>query len=194
MILHNITGEHTFFAPRDAVQTHYLFITQATNITLVLVPEQGAQIDLHIVHLQHDSVATIHTMQQHEKPHARTRVMVTGVLSGQSRLNYTSMVRVGPQAQFTYAEQQSAAILLDLQASAQATPALEVLTNNVQCKHGSAFAPCDARALEYAASRGIAPQVAQRMLIESFLYARFDNPQARIFLKCLLEQYDFCKL
>jgi Fe-S cluster assembly protein SufD len=48
------------------------------------------------------------------------------------------------------------------------TPALEILTDDVKCKHGSATGQIDQAQLFYLRSRGIDPQEATLMLTRAF--------------------------
>ena len=48
-------------------------------------------------------------------------------------------------------------------------PELEIFADDVKCAHGAAIGQMDEMARYYMASRGIAPDVAQRLLVRAFI-------------------------
>ena len=59
-------------------------------------------------------------------------------------------------------------MLLSKRAQVHSTPALEILTDDVKCKHGSATGQIDPAQLFYLRSRGIDVQDAARILTRAF--------------------------
>jgi Fe-S cluster assembly protein SufD len=58
--------------------------------------------------------------------------------------------------------------LLSADASAESVPNLEIENNDVQCSHASAVGPIDEEHLYYLASRGVPPEVAERLVVLGF--------------------------
>ena len=81
----------------------------------------------------------------------------------------------------TQAYQKSHTLLLSDKACAQATPSLEVQTQQVQCKHGSAIAAIDKECIEYLTSRGLASDDAQKIVVESFFKQIFEHDEVKKF-------------
>ena len=71
-------------------------------------------------------------------------------------------------AQKTDAMQTNKNLLLSREALVDSTPALEILADDVKCKHGSTIGQLDANALFYMRSRGIGEPQARALLIYAF--------------------------
>lgn len=115
--------------------------------------------------------AVIMTQQQHYAPHTHSRVLLRGSLHESARLYYRGNIVIGHSAVQAHADQQAHILLIGEHARARALPALEVLTHDVHCKHGSAIGYVDEQHIEYLCARGIERADAQRMVINGFLSA-----------------------
>ena len=73
-----------------------------------------------------------------------------------------------PDAQKTDAVQTNKNLLLSREALVNSTPALEILADDVKCKHGSTTGQLDAAALFYLRSRGIGEAEARALLTWAF--------------------------
>lgn len=115
------------------------------------------------------SFLKIKTKQEHRAAHATSNVIVKSVLADAARISCHSMINVAPGANGTNAEQVNKNILLSRQARAVSVPMLEVLANDVKCKHGAAVSRLDDEQFFYLQSRGIDRAHAKNMLLEAFL-------------------------
>ena len=61
-------------------------------------------------------------------------------------------------------------LLLDDDSKAVSIPQLEIATNDVRCSHGSTTGPVPEDQRFYLMSRGLAPEVAEHVLVTGFLY------------------------
>lgn len=174
---------HEFIIERDSICTIYIFLTQAGSSELSITTRclgVGASVDIRIIHIQkHTGTLSLSTLQHHDAPHTKSRVLVKGALYDHAKLHYKGKIYVSEQAEHTHADQKSHTLLLSAAANAQATPSLEVLTKEVQCKHGSAVAALNAMQVEYLACRGITYADAQKILVESFFLSALDDNNAR---------------
>ena len=75
---------------------------------------------------------------------------------------------VRPGAQKTDAGQMNRNLLLSREALVHSTPQLEILADDVKCKHGSTTGQLDANALFYLRSRGIGEAEARSLLTWAF--------------------------
>jgi len=105
----------------------------------------------------------------HAQPNATSNQTVRAVHWGQATGNFLGRIEVVKHAQKTDAAQNFRAILLDKGASANTKPELEIFADDVQCAHGAAIGELDEAAAYYMASRGIAPEVAKRLLVQAFI-------------------------
>ena len=109
-----------------------------------------------------------HTLVDHAKPHCTSRELYKGILAGKSRGVFHGKVIVRPDAQKTDAIQTNKNLLLSREALVNSTPALEILADDVKCKHGSTIGQLDANALFYLRARGIGEEDARAMLTYGF--------------------------
>jgi Fe-S cluster assembly protein SufD len=113
-------------------------------------------------------VADTHSTVDHAKPHCSSRELYKGVLDGQARGVFNGLVVVRPGAQKTDAGQMNRNLLLSREALVHSTPQLEILADDVKCKHGSTTGQLDPSALFYLRSRGIGEAEARALLTWAF--------------------------
>ena len=113
-------------------------------------------------------VADTHSTVDHAKPHCSSRELYKGVLDGQARGVFNGLVVVRPGAQKTDAGQMNRNLLLSREALVHSTPQLEILADDVKCKHGSTTGQLDPSALFYLRSRGIGEPEARTLLTWAF--------------------------
>jgi Fe-S cluster assembly protein SufD len=113
-------------------------------------------------------VADTHSRIDHAVPHCTSRELYKGVLDGQARGVFNGLVVVRPGAQKTDAWQMNRNLLLSKEALVHSTPQLEILADDVKCKHGSTTGQLDPGALFYLRSRGIGEAAARSLLTWAF--------------------------
>jgi Fe-S cluster assembly protein SufD len=129
-----------------------------------------------------------HTRIDHAQPHGTSRQLYKGVLDGRARGVFVGRVLVRPGASKTDAQQTNKNLLLSREALVDSLPQLEILTDDVKCKHGSTTGQLDPSALFYLRSRGIAEAAARSLLV----YAFASDVVGRVKVKALrasLERY-----
>ena len=109
-----------------------------------------------------------HTLIDHAKPHCTSRELYKGILGGKARGVFHGKIIVRPDAQKTDAMQTNKNLLLSREALVNSTPALEILADDVKCRHGSTIGQLDAAALFYLRSRGIGEDDARALLTYGF--------------------------
>ncbi len=113
-------------------------------------------------------VADTHSRIDHARPHCSSRELYKGILDDQARGVFNGLVIVRPGAQKTDAWQMNRNLLLSSEALVHSTPQLEILADDVKCKHGSTTGQLDAAALFYLRSRGIGEAEARGLLTWAF--------------------------
>jgi len=158
-------------ADRNSSVRIELFIT---NVTIKVTVEcilngSGAQIDVAGIYmLDAADKVNIVTLQHHKAAHTRSTLIMKGVLRSQAQAHYHGTVRIEKEAFGSHAAQENKNVLLSNAARAVSVPTLEVLTDDVQCSHGSAVSRFDEEHLLYAAARGIDEKKAQHLLLQAF--------------------------
>ena len=104
----------------------------------------------------------------HAAPDCTSRQTFRGVLDDESTGVFNGGIDVRPGAIGTDAEQSNANLLLSKRAEANTQPRLEILADDVACKHGATVGQLDEGALYYLRSRGIPGDEARRLLIGGF--------------------------
>ena len=111
-----------------------------------------------------------YTLQHHHADHAHSDLLFKGALRDGSTAVYSGMIRVDEGAQKTDAYQTNRNLLLDSGSDAVSIPQLEIGANDVRCSHGSTTSPVPEDQRFYLMSRGLAPEVAEHVLVTGFLH------------------------
>jgi Fe-S cluster assembly protein SufD len=109
-----------------------------------------------------------YTVIDHAEPHCVSRELYKGILDDASRGVFHGKIIVRPDAQKTDAIQTNKNLILSREALVNSTPALEILADDVKCKHGSTTGQLDDKALFYLRSRGIGEAEARALLTYAF--------------------------
>jgi Fe-S cluster assembly protein SufD len=109
-----------------------------------------------------------HISLTHAKPHATSKQLYKGILTGKSKAVFSGQVLVEKDAQKTYAVQRDMNLLLSEGAEVDTKPSLLIYADDVQCFHGAAAGEVDEDAVFYMLSRGIDPETASRILITAY--------------------------
>ena len=110
-----------------------------------------------------------HTLQDHQAPHTTSDLQVKAALQDESRMTYTGLIRIAKQAAQTNAYQANHNLRLSQTARAETIPMLEILADDVQCKHGASIGPIDDEQAFYLMSRGVPRQAAERLIVMGFV-------------------------
>jgi Fe-S cluster assembly protein SufD len=109
-----------------------------------------------------------HTVQDHIAPHTTSDLLYKSALTDEARSIFSGRIRVDKGAQGTDAYQANRNILLSDKAAAFPSPNLEIEANEVRCTHGATVGKVDQDQLFYLMSRGIARDLATRIVVEGF--------------------------
>lgn len=104
----------------------------------------------------------------HAAENCTSRQSYRGVLDDRSTGVFNGGIDVRPGADGTDAEQSNDNLVLSDRAEANTQPRLEILADEVKCKHGATVGQLDDTALYYLRTRGIAADEARRLLINGF--------------------------
>ena len=116
-----------------------------------------------------DAVREFVTATVHAQPDATSNQTVRSVHWGTGTGNFLGEIKVARDAQKTDAAQDFKGLLLEVGASANAVPQLEIFADDVKCAHGATVGQLDENARYYMAARGLSPEMAQRLLVQAFI-------------------------
>ena len=108
------------------------------------------------------------TKQDHIAPRTNSDLLFKGAVQDHARSVYTGLIHIGPEAKGSVAFQTNRNLTLSEGAWAESVPNLEIETNDVKCSHASTVGPIDEDQRFYLESRGIRPEVAERLVVLGF--------------------------
>jgi Fe-S cluster assembly protein SufD len=130
---------------------------------------QGASANLVSLYFgDRDQMLDFRTFQDHRAPDTTSELLFKGAVDDRSHSVYTGLIRVRPTARGTSAFQTNRNVKLSEQAWAESVPDLEIENNDVRCSHASTVGPIDLDQRFYLESRGVPPEVAERLILSGF--------------------------
>jgi len=108
------------------------------------------------------------TLQVHEAPRTRSDLLFKGAVKDAARSVYTGLIRITENGSKSEAFQTNRNLTLSHGAWAESVPNLEIETNDVKCSHASTVGPIDEAQRFYLESRGVPPEVAERLVVLGF--------------------------
>jgi Fe-S cluster assembly protein SufD len=115
-----------------------------------------------------DQMHDFRTIQDHAAPHTSSDLLFKGAVQDRSRSVYTGLIRIRENAKGTVAYQTNRNLTLSDGAWAESVPNLDIQTNDVKCSHASTVGPIDEDQRFYLESRGVRPEVAERLVVLGF--------------------------
>ena len=108
------------------------------------------------------------TLQDHVAPKTTSDLLFKGAVQDTAKSVYTGLIRIGHEAKGSVAYQTNRNLTLSEGAWAESVPNLDIETNDVKCSHASTIGPIDDEQRFYLESRGIPPEVAERLVVLGF--------------------------
>ncbi len=108
------------------------------------------------------------TIQDHDAPHTSSDLLFKGAVQDNAASVYTGLIKIRKHANGTTAYQTNRNLTLSEGAWAESVPNLDIETNDVKCSHASTIGPIDEEQRFYLESRGIRPEIAERLVVLGF--------------------------
>ena len=134
--------------------------------------------------LKEPSIVKIQTVQKHSAPNTTSSLKIRTVLDGTVQFDYHGTIVINNLAENAVAHQENKNLVLGDSPIITSIPNLEVLTQQVQCSHGSATGGLDRVEMFYLMSRGLNEACARSMLVHSFLTDDLNSTDS-----CLVKKY-----
>ena len=115
-----------------------------------------------------DQMLDFRTLQDHLAPRTTSDLLFMGAVADHSHSVYSGLIRVRRGAVRSDAMQTNHNLVLDEGAHADSVPNLDIEENDVKCSHGSTVGPVDEDQRYYLESRGVEPDVAERLIVGGF--------------------------
>jgi Fe-S cluster assembly protein SufD len=126
----------------------------------------------------HDTMVVV----DHQCAHTVTRENFRGIAGGRARIAFNGLIIVRDSARHADSAQSLKGLIAGSDAEIDLRPQLEIHTDEVRCSHGATTGKLDDAMLFYLLTRGIEPEVAQRLLKWAFItdvVANIDVPALR---------------
>jgi Fe-S cluster assembly protein SufD len=108
------------------------------------------------------------TIQDHDAPKTTSDLLFKGAVQDTASSVYTGMIKIRPHANGSVADQTNRNLTLSEGAWAESVPNLDIETNDVKCSHASTVGPIDEEQRFYLESRGVRPEIAERLVVLGF--------------------------
>ena len=128
------------------------------------------------------------TLQDHAAPRTHSSLLFKGAVKDTSKSVYTGLIRIRENATKSEAFQTNRNLTLSNGAWAESVPNLEIETNDVKCSHASTVGPIDEEQRFYLESRGIQPEIAERLVVLGFFDEVLNRLPALPFVSDLRER------
>ena len=123
-----------------------------------------------------DQMHDFRTLQEHVAPRTTSDLLFKGAVQDTAKSVYTGLIKIHKDAKGSAAFQTNRNLTLSHGAWAESVPNLDIETNDVKCSHASTVGPIDEDQLFYLESRGVRPEVAERLVVLGF----FDEVLAQL--------------
>ncbi len=124
-----------------------------------------------------DQVLDFRTLQEHSAKNGRSELYFKGAAANDSHLVYSGLIKVDKGATSTDAFQTNKNLVLSEGARADSVPNLDIQENDVRCSHASSVGPIDEDQQYYLESRGIKPDLVQRLIVGGFFAEMADRSE-----------------
>jgi len=108
------------------------------------------------------------TKQDHAAPRTTSDLLFKGAVQDTSKSVYTGLIKIREEAKGSNAFQTNRNLTLSEGAWAESLPNLDIATNDVKCSHASTVGPVDLEQRFYLESRGVPPEIAERLVVLGF--------------------------
>ena len=115
-----------------------------------------------------DQMLDFRTLQDHRAPKTTSDLLFMGAVADRSHSVYSGLIRMRRGAVRSDAMQTNHNLVLDEGAHADSVPNLDIEENDVRCSHASTVGPVSEDQLYYLESRGVEPEVAERLIVAGF--------------------------
>lgn len=115
-----------------------------------------------------DQMHDFRTIQDHDAPNTSSDLLFKGAVQDRAASVYTGLIKIRKHANGTAAFQTNRNLTLSEGAWAESVPNLDIETNDVKCSHASTVGPIDEDQRFYLESRGVRPEIAERLVVLGF--------------------------
>lgn len=146
----------------------FFMLNRSGNITFELAGENA---EAHIFAFfigKNETEANLNLIQKHLVRSTVSHALIKSALYDKAIFTYEGLIRIERNAPLSDASQECRTLLLSPEATASAKPALEILTDDVRCRHAATASSPDLEQLFFMESRGLSETQATELLVAGF--------------------------
>jgi|SRR6185369_13192312 len=163
------TDTETTYTLSSQEKTVYYMLNRSGNISFELSGE-GAEAHIFAFFIGKGADSSkLNIIQKHSAPRTTSSALVKSILMDDSEFTYEGLIRITKDGNQADASQESRSLLLSENATAFTKPALEILADDVKCRHAATVSPISEEALFFAKSRGLSENQATELLLTGFM-------------------------
>jgi Fe-S cluster assembly protein SufD len=137
---------------------------------VVEITKPGAEIELSGAFLaQKKEQVDVEVVVHHQAPNTRANTVLKGVGRDQAKVRFVGRIIIDKDCGNTNSFLTERILLLSDEATAEAIPDLEILTDDVKCSHAASISRIPEEHIFYLQSRGIGRTEAEDMIVDGFL-------------------------
>jgi len=133
-----------------------------------LVGQGGTTRQVALYYADRQQMHDFRTLQDHAAPKTNSDLLFKGAVQDTAKSVYTGLIKIRHDAKGSAAFQTNRNLTLSEGAWAESVPNLDIETNDVKCSHASTVGPIDEEQRFYLESRGIPPEIAERLVVLGF--------------------------
>jgi len=161
-----------FTLEKSSKLTGVLWLTDVNNIHTnidIFLEGKKARANINGVYIAgKEQCVSLMTKQEHKAQETQSSMIINGICTDNSRVNYLAKLFVAKNAFGAKLVQKNKTIVFGNKVIVHSCPEMEVLQNNVTCAHGCAVGKFDKAELFYLMSRGLNDVQAKKFLIKGF--------------------------
>lgn len=146
----------------------FFMLNRGGDITFELAGENA---EAHIFAFfigKNEDKATLNLIQRHLARSTISRALIKSALYDRAAFAYEGLIRIERNAPLSDASQECRTLLLSSETASSAKPSLEILTDDVRCRHAATASSPDLEQLFFMKSRGLSETQATTLLVAGF--------------------------
>ena len=120
----------------------------------------------------------VYTVQDHRSENTMSNLLYKSALKDASQFSYQGVITIPKSAQRSDAYQANQNLLLSPMAKARSIPKLEIIADDVRCKHSATMGTIEAEETFYLESRGLSREEAVKIMVEGFFEQVLEKVQS----------------
>ena len=172
------TDKQTLYTLAANEKIVFFMLNRSDTITFDLTGENAEAHIFAFFKGKNSDKTTLNLIQKHLAPNTVSHALIKSALYDKATFSYNGLIRIEQDAPLSDASQECRTLILSPEATSSAKPALEILTDDVRCRHAATTSSPDAEQLFFMESRGLSKTQAIELLAFGFFKDALEKIQA----------------